>query len=95
MHDSVVFILAVWYALWHAYCALSAGNLTPRRCCCVQVVDEWNNGTFEILPSDEDIHTANERRLSEIVGAVAGKLHTGRRFVTRAPCVAHIAVECR
>jgi argininosuccinate lyase len=29
-------------------------------------------------PSDEDIHTAIERRLGELVGAVAGKLHTGR-----------------
>jgi argininosuccinate lyase len=27
---------------------------------------------------DEDIHTANERRLSELIGPVAGKLHTGR-----------------
>lgn len=33
---------------------------------------------FEIKPTDEDIHTANERRLIEIVGAVGGKLHTGR-----------------
>ena len=30
-------------------------------------------------PDDEDIHTANERRLSEIVGKDSGgKLHTGR-----------------
>ncbi|MCB0010200.1 MAG: argininosuccinate lyase, partial [Anaerolineales bacterium] len=29
-------------------------------------------------PADEDIHTAVERRLTEIVGAVGGKLHTGR-----------------
>jgi argininosuccinate lyase len=29
--------------------------------------------------SDEDIHTANERRLGELIGtAIAGKLHTGR-----------------
>lgn len=27
---------------------------------------------------DEDIHTANERRLSEIIGPLGGKLHTGR-----------------
>ncbi|KAK7481578.1 hypothetical protein BaRGS_00027227 [Batillaria attramentaria] len=27
---------------------------------------------------DEDIHTANERRLKELIGAVGGKLHTGR-----------------
>jgi argininosuccinate lyase len=33
---------------------------------------------FEIKGTDEDIHTANERRVSEIVGAVGGKLHTGR-----------------
>ena len=29
-------------------------------------------------PDDEDIHTANERRLSELIGALGGKLHTGR-----------------
>jgi argininosuccinate lyase len=33
---------------------------------------------FEFQPSDEDVHTAVERRLGEIVGDVAGKLHTGR-----------------
>jgi len=27
---------------------------------------------------DEDIHTANERRLSELIGPLGGKLHTGR-----------------
>lgn len=45
-----------------------------------QVQAEWEAGTFSILPGvDEDIHTANERRLGEIIGtAVAGKLHTGR-----------------
>lgn len=50
----------------------------------VQVAEEWSNGTFEILPTDEDIHTANERRLGELVGKVAGKLHTGRRLVENA-----------
>jgi argininosuccinate lyase len=33
---------------------------------------------FEFLPDDEDVHTAVERRLGELVGGVAGKLHTGR-----------------
>ena len=36
------------------------------------------DGTFEIKPGNEDIHTANERRLSELMGPVRGKLHTGR-----------------
>jgi argininosuccinate lyase len=39
---------------------------------------EWESGSFEVKPGDEDIHTANERRLSELVGAAGGKLHTGR-----------------
>ncbi len=43
-----------------------------------QVVAEFEAGTFSVAPNDEDIHTAVERRLAEIVGAVAGKLHTGR-----------------
>lgn len=43
-----------------------------------QVADEWKMGTFDENPGDEDIHTANERRLTELVGAVGGKLHTGR-----------------
>ena len=34
---------------------------------------------FKIQSDDEDIHTANERRLSEIIGKdIGGKLHTGR-----------------
>ena len=42
------------------------------------VAAEWRSGSFAIVGGDEDIHTANERRLSELVGAVGGKLHTGR-----------------
>ncbi|KAF2770150.1 argininosuccinate lyase [Teratosphaeria nubilosa] len=45
-----------------------------------QILSEWEQGTFKIVPGvDEDIHTANERRLGEVIGKeVAGKLHTGR-----------------
>jgi len=40
---------------------------------------EWAAGAFQIQPGDEDIHTANERRLGELIGPeIAGKLHTGR-----------------
>jgi len=39
---------------------------------------EFNLYQFVIKPDDEDIHTANERRLSEIIGPLGGKLHTGR-----------------
>lgn len=43
-----------------------------------RVHEEWESGTFELKPGDEDIHTANERRLTEIIGPLGGKLHTGR-----------------
>ncbi len=42
------------------------------------VLAEFEAGTFAFQPQDEDIHTAVERRLGELVGPVAGKLHTGR-----------------
>lgn len=29
----------------------------------LQVAEEWAQGTFKLNPNDEDIHTANERRL--------------------------------
>ncbi|KAK1636841.1 L-Aspartase-like protein [Colletotrichum phormii] len=45
----------------------------------LQIMEEWKQGTFAIMPNDEDIHTANERRLGEVIGKdTAGKLHTGR-----------------
>ena len=43
-----------------------------------QVRAEFDAGAFQVQPGDEDIHTAVERRLGELVGPVAGKLHTGR-----------------
>ena len=44
-----------------------------------QIAQEWSTNTFVVKPNDEDIHTANERRLSEIIGKeIGGKLHTGR-----------------
>jgi len=39
---------------------------------------EFAAGAFAIVPDDEDIHSAVERRLTELVGPVGGKLHTGR-----------------
>jgi|HigsolmetaAR206D_1030411.scaffolds.fasta_scaffold07323_1 argininosuccinate lyase len=42
------------------------------------VLAEFEDGSFVPQPHDEDIHTAVERRLGELIGPVAGKLHTGR-----------------
>ena len=43
-----------------------------------RVEEELEGGTFLSHPEDEDIHMAVERRLTEIVGPVGGKLHTAR-----------------
>lgn len=39
---------------------------------------EFDAGEFAVQIADEDIHTAVERRLTELIGPVGGKLHTGR-----------------
>ncbi len=43
-----------------------------------EVAGEFEREEFVFQESDEDIHTAVERRLGELIGALAGKLHTGR-----------------
>jgi argininosuccinate lyase len=39
---------------------------------------ELGAGTFAFVPSDEDVHTAIERRVTELAGDAGAKLHTGR-----------------
>jgi argininosuccinate lyase len=42
------------------------------------VEEEFATGVFVYAPGDEDIHTAVERRVTELAGDVGAKLHTGR-----------------
>lgn len=67
----------------YARCIQRVGLLTEDELAKIvdgldKVAEEWNSGTFQVQSGDEDIHTANERRLKELIGDVAGKLHTGR-----------------
>lgn len=39
---------------------------------------EFTSGSFVFEPGDEDIHTAIERRLTQLVGDAGAKVHTGR-----------------
>jgi argininosuccinate lyase len=43
-----------------------------------QVERELAAGTFAFVPSDEDIHTAVERRVTELAGPAGATLHPGR-----------------
>jgi argininosuccinate lyase len=52
------------------HASISLGLDTVRK--------EFSSGQFSFVATDEDIHTAVERRLTELIGEVAGKLHTGR-----------------
>lgn len=59
------------------------GIITTEECNAIvtgleTVHNEWSTGLFVLKPGDEDIHTANERRLTELIGPTGGKLHTGR-----------------
>lgn len=60
-----------------------AGILSDSECSAVlsalDVVEaELASGTFVFVDSDEDIHTAIERRVTDISGPAGAKLHTGR-----------------
>ncbi|NQY57708.1 MAG: argininosuccinate lyase [Ilumatobacteraceae bacterium] len=43
-----------------------------------RVADEMDTRTFEFVETDEDIHTAIERRVTELAGPAGGKLHSAR-----------------
>ena len=88
LNDSIGFDVALYavdIAGSMAYAATlhDAGMLTEKENQDIQrglemVLDEFARGVFVFKDGDEDIHTAVERRLTEIIGAAGGKLHTGR-----------------
>lgn len=62
---------------------LQAGVLSEEEYAQIEVglntiQQEFAAGSFQFLDSDEDIHSAVERRLGELIGEAAGKLHSGR-----------------
>eukprot|EP00127_Corallochytrium_limacisporum_P004442 Clim_evm4s163 gene=Clim_evmTU4s163 len=86
MFDKKMYKEDVDGSIAYASALTAAGLLTQDECAAIhngleQVKSEWESGYMDqnLMPSDEDIHTANERRLGEIIGTnIAGKLHTGR-----------------
>ncbi len=67
----------------HVRMLASIGVLTPEESDVIltgldQVAHEFEDGVFSWGLADEDIHMAIERRLTEIVGPLGGKMHTGR-----------------
>lgn len=88
LNDSISFDRALYAvdiagSIAYAYALARAGIITDKEAQQLEqglekVLKEFENGTFVFIESDEDIHTAVERRLGDYAGAVVGKLHTGR-----------------
>ena len=79
MFDEDVRGSIAYAAALHRTGLLRADELSQLEAGLRAVGEEWASGGFEVAAGDEDIHTANERRLSEIIGGeTGGKLHTGR-----------------
>jgi argininosuccinate lyase len=57
---------------------LDAGETQAILAALDLVEAELSSGDFVFVATDEDIHTAIERRVTELAGDVGGKLHTGR-----------------
>ena len=81
--DQRLYAVDITGSIAYAQALADAGVLTPTEAATLEeglraVRAEFEAGTFEFQPTDEDIHTAVERRLMALVGPVAGKLHTGR-----------------
>lgn len=67
----------------HCHTLAKARVLTRREAAAIirglRVVErELRRDRFRFLSEDEDIHMAIERRLTELIGPLGGKLHTGR-----------------
>jgi argininosuccinate lyase len=67
----------------HAKALNSAGILNDNelerlKAAFVEIRKEWENGQFQILQEHEDMHTAIEARLTETLGDLGKKIHTGR-----------------
>jgi argininosuccinate lyase len=68
----------VWAAALHQAGVLSADENEKIGAGLKIIQEEFASQKFSYQPSDEDIHSAVERRLNELIGPAAGRLHTGR-----------------
>lgn len=57
---------------------VSSDDVAAIRDALDQVESEFEIGTFVATPTDEDVHTAIERRVTEIAGSAGARMHTGR-----------------
>jgi argininosuccinate lyase len=81
--DHVLYAHDIEGSMAHVRGLEAARILTSEECVTLletleAIKTEFDEGTFERRDSDEDIHTAIERRATELAGDVGAKLHTTR-----------------
>jgi len=81
--DQRLYAFDIQGSMAHCRTLERAGVLSRRETAAIlkglnRVKNELDAGRFPFIPEDEDIHMAIERRLTELIGPVGGKLHTGR-----------------
>ncbi|HLG00390.1 MAG TPA: argininosuccinate lyase [Acidimicrobiia bacterium] len=67
----------------HVRMLAAQGIIEAEECAVIlaaldRVAKEIEEGVFRFAPTDEDVHTAVERRVTELAGAAGAKMHTGR-----------------
>ena len=81
--DRRLFAVDIDGSIAHCKTLKKAGILTSRETTTLiggltRIKGEFESARFPFKPEDEDIHMAVERRLTDLLGPVGGKLHTGR-----------------
>jgi argininosuccinate lyase len=82
-HDRRLLLVDIEGSMAHAEMLGEVGAIGEEESAAIvdglaRILTEATAGEFVFLDSDEDVHTAVERRLFELAGEVAGRLHTGR-----------------
>lgn len=88
MSESLSFDRALWWAdiegsrahvrMLSRQGLIPAGDADRILAALDEVFGEFESGSFLFVDTDEDIHTAIERRVTQIAGSPGAKLHTGR-----------------
>ena len=81
---------AAWARALRRVGVLDASELTAILSALERVRVEFDQGRFRSRKSDEDIHTAVGRRVTEIAGPAGAKLHTGRSRNDQVACDLHL-----
>ena len=81
--DSLLFREDIEGSIAHATMLAEEGIISPEEAAAIvsglkAIEEELESGKLVPVWEDEDIHTVIENRLKELIGAAAGKLHSGR-----------------